>query len=616
MTFQNGRLTIDDYDGLVDFDDFDRSYLDQDGPVSQLLKRPMWTCNAWSQASGMQCQLKFSPCASHMTQADLILTRAHVLTMDPLAPRAEGVALAGDRILAVGSATEMAAFIGPETRVVDVAGSTVLPGFVDSHCHLFLGGAELGDLDLRGVAGVENLRDCARAFAAAHPGPGLLVGQRTDYAILGRAVRRQDLDAIIDDRPFVLVAADHHTIWANTAALAAGGVLHGAALCVGGEVVMGDDGLASGELREPPAFNPVMDLAGKARASLGLSTGGEPIPMPSSEERTADRELLAAAAMHLAAQGITSAVNMDGNLYTLGLLQELLAEGRLPLRVQVAFHFRPEMGLAMLEKASQMARDWQGEWLRAGLVKMFMDGVIESRTAWMLQDYPGQAGQRGAPLFDPARFAEIAVEADRRGLQIAVHAIGDASVRAVIDAYAAARTANGPRDSRHRIEHIELIHPQDVQRLGALGIVGSLQPAHVPGAMDVPLQPTAGCIPRDRWADAFRCNSLNVPLAFGSDWPVADVSVLRAVKATLTRQPWTQGLPDERPDLASVLVAYTRGCAWASHAEGRIGILRAGHLADVVVLGGDIEAVAPAEIDKLGVAMTICGGRITHEGAE
>ena len=186
----------------------------------------------------------------------------------------------------------------------------------------------------------------------------------------------------------------------------------------------------------------------------------------------------------------------------------------------------------------------------------------------------------------------------------------------MIYAYEGARTANGPRDSRHRIEHIELIHPQDVQRLGDLGIVGSLQPAHVPGAMDVPLQPTAGCIPRDRWADAFRCASLNVPLAFGSDWPVADISVLRAIKAALMRQPWTQGLPDERADLAAVLAAYTSGGAWASHADGRIGILRAGHLADVVVLGGDIEGVLPEEIDKLGVAMTICGGRITHERAE
>ncbi len=548
-----------------------------------------------------------------MTQANLILTRAQVISMDPQAPRAESIALSGDRIVALGASAQVMRFAGPQTRVIDVKGATVLPGFIDSHCHLFLGGSELGDLDLGGVAGFERLSGLVRAFALAHPGAGLLVGQRADYAILGREVRRQDLDAILPDRPFAMVAADHHTVWANTAALAAGGVLHGVAMPAGSEVVIGSDGLASGELREPAAFGPVLALAGKARASLGLSTGGEPDPMPSSAERASDREVLAAAMAHLAAQGITSAVNMDGNLYTLELLQELLAEGRLPLRVQVAFHFRPEMQLAMLEKASRMAQDWRGIWLRSGLVKLFMDGVIESRTAWMLDDYPGTAGQRGTPLFDPARFAEIAEEADRRGLQIAVHAIGDASVRAVIDGYAAARQVNGVRDSRHRIEHIEMIHPEDIPRLAALGITASLQPAHVPGAMDVPVQATAESLPRARWADAFRCRSLNGPLAFGSDWPVADVSVLRAIKAALTRMAWAPDLPDERVDLVAILAAYTRGAAWASHAETRVGMLRVGHQADIVVLGGDIEAVPPDQIDRLGIAMTICGGRITYE---
>ena len=548
-----------------------------------------------------------------MTQADLIMIHGHVLTMDPLKPRAESLALAGDRIVGVGTLAQIMPFAGPGTRVIDVAGATVLPGFTDSHCHLFLGGSELGDLDLGGVTGFESLSARVRAFAHTHPGAGILVGQKADYAILDSKPRRQDLDAILPDRPFAMMAADHHTVWANTAALAAAGVLTGAVLPAGAEVVMAEDGLASGELREPAAFGPVLALAGKARATLGLSTGGEPDPMPSPDQRAADRDLLAAAAAHLAAMGITSAVNMDGNLYTLELLQDLLAEGRLPLRVQVAFHFRPEMDLILLEKASRMAADWQGDWLRAGLVKLFLDGVMENQTAFMVQDYPGEAGGRGTPLFDPARFAEIAVDADRRGLQIAVHAIGDAAVRAVLDGYAAARSANGPRDSRHRIEHIELIHPDDLPRPSALGIVASLQPAHVPGAMDVPLQPTAGCIPPSRWADAFRCRSLNVPLAFGSDWPVADVSVLRAIKAALTRQPWAPGLPDERLDLAGVLAAYTKGGAWASHAEGRTGLLRAGHLADVVVLGGDIEAVSPAEIDSLGIAMTICGGRITYE---
>lgn len=269
----------------------------------------------------------------------------------------------------------------------------------------------------------------------------------------------------------------------------------------------------------------------------------------------------------------------------------------------------------MLEKASLMAARWQGPWLRSGLVKLFLDGVIENGTAWVLEPYPDAPGQHGTPLFAPDRFAEIAVEADRRGLQVAVHAIGDAAVRAVIDGYAAAQTAHGRRDSRHRIEHIELIHPADVPRLRQFGITASLQPAHVPGALDIPVQPTAGRISVARWGDAFACRRLDTALAFGSDWPIADASVLRGIGAAVTRGLWAAGLPDESIGLMPTLAAYTRGGAWAAHAEGWTGMLRAGHMADLVVLDGDIEAAAPARIGKMAVVLTLCGGCITYERA-
>lgn len=249
-----------------------------------------------------------------MMLADVIVTHAKVLTMDPDRPRAEAVALAGDRILGLGTVAEVDAWRGPCTRVLNLAGATVLPGFVDSHCHLFLGGAEWSDLALAGVTGFDAVSARVRAFSEAHPGPGLIVAQGADYAIFGRAAVRQDLDAILPNRPLALVATDHHTVWANTRALAAAGLLQGAAAPQGGEIVRGPDGLAAGELREPAAFNPVLDLSGKARASLGLSTGGEPDPAPSPQERAMDRDMLARAAAHLAAQGITSAINMDGNL--------------------------------------------------------------------------------------------------------------------------------------------------------------------------------------------------------------------------------------------------------------------------------------------------------------
>jgi predicted amidohydrolase YtcJ len=550
-----------------------------------------------------------------MTTADLIITNARVLTMDGGTPRAEAVAVAGDLLLAVGMAQDIDALRGPATEVIDAGGATLLPGFFENHCHVFLGGAELGHLQLVGIMGFEATAQAIRAYAVARPRQDILVAQGADYAIFGHPTSRHDLDRIMPDRPLALVAGDHHTVWANTAALQAVGLLHGRETPPGSAVVMGPDGLATGELQERPAFDPIMNLAGTMRASLGLAIGGEPDPAPTPDERAADRELLLAGLRHLASHGITSAVNMDGNLYTLELLRELQEEGRLPVRVKVAFHFKPWMDQAMLDKAEAMARDWQGDWLTSGLVKLFMDGVIDSGTAFTLEDYPGRPGWRSEPLIDPARFAEISVDADRRGLQIAVHAIGDAAVRTVLDGYEAARRANGSRDSRHRVEHIELIHPDDVPRLRKLGAVASVQPPHPPGVMDLPLEPTLSQFPRHRIADAYRWRTLDAPLAFASDWPVSDVAVLRGIKAALCRQPLAEGLPDERIGLLATLAAYTRNGAWASHTEHRRGMLRAGLLADLVLLSGDIEATPPEGIDQLSVALTVCGGRVTYRPA-
>ena len=550
-----------------------------------------------------------------MSQADLIVTNAVVLTMDAARPRAEAIGLRDGRILAVGSEAEILALAGPLSERVDAGGATVLPGFVESHLHLFMGGAELAHLQLGGLHGIEAVGAAAQAFAAAHPERPLLMAQGADYAIFDRPTTRQDLDAILPDRPFAMTAHDHHTVWANTAALTAAGILHGRDCGVGSEVVMGPDGLANGELREPAAYTPVVALSGEERVTLGLRTGREPDPAPTSEERAGDRAMMARGLAHLARHGVTTAVNMDGNLYTLELLQELQDAGALTARVKVAFHFKPFMELAELEKASVMARDWDGDWLTSGFVKMFMDGVVDSGTAWMLEDYADRPGWRGEPLFEPERFAEIATEADRRGLQIAVHSIGDAAVQAVIDGYAAAQRANGARDSRHRIEHIELIDPGDVARLGELGIVASVQPSHPPGAMDFPLEPTRSKIPRARWPDAYRCRTLakaGARLAFASDWPVADVSVLRSIKAAVTRTPWTPDMQDESVGLMQALEAYTLGGAYAEHKDDRKGMLREGYLADLVLLTGDIEAVAADQIDSLDVAMTICGGKVVY----
>jgi predicted amidohydrolase YtcJ len=545
--------------------------------------------------------------------ADLIVTNAKVLTMDPAMPRAEAVAMAGGRIVAVGARGAMEALAGPGARVIDAGGRSVLPGFVESHLHLVLGGAELEQLQLGGVMGFDALAAAFRAYGAARPASPILLAQGAAYEILGAPVTRADLDRLIADRPIAMMSPDHHTVWANTAALRAAGLLQGAQMPHGHVVVMGADGLASGELREFEAFGPVLALGGEAHLQLGIATGGEPDPWPDAAQRAADKDKIAAGLAHCAAHGITSMVNMDGNRYTCVLLAEMAAEGRLTARVKVPFHMKPHMDLAELDRASAMAAEFTGDWVRSGFVKMFMDGVVDSRTAYMLCDYPGTE-ERGEPLFPPERFKEICAEIDRRGLQIAVHAIGDGAVRQTIDGYEAAQVANGPRDSRHRIEHIELIDRSDVPRLGALGITASVQPPHPPGAMDFPMSTMEAVFHRTRWPDAYLWRTLvetGAPIAYASDWPVTDVSVMRGIQAALTRQPYA-GCQDERLDLMATLHAYTAGGAWAGHLDDLTGTLRPGMAADLVVIDADLETIPPKQIGRTGIALTVCGGRITH----
>ncbi|MEI6100138.1 MAG: amidohydrolase, partial [Alphaproteobacteria bacterium] len=515
------------------------------------------------------------------------------------------------RIVAVGSDAEMWALRGEATVVIEAGGRTLLPGFFESHMHLF-GGAELQHLQLTGLRGMAAVKAAFAAFAAANPDAPVLMAEGVDYGILGHAMTRLDLDAVLADRPIALRAMDHHTVWANTACLRQAGLLHGAVMPAGHEVVMGADGLASGELREFEAFDAVLTLAGVSRMYVGIARGLDPAGPVSAADREVDKGHIARGMRHCAASGCTSLVTMDGNPYTLGLLAEMEAEGRLLQRVKVPFHFKPEMALADLDLASQMASA-QTDWVRSGFVKMFMDGVVDSRTAYMTEDYPGTT-TRGTSLFEAGRFKEICAEIDRRGLQIAVHCVGDGAVRVTIDGYEAAGQANGLRDMRHRIEHIELITRPDIPRLRSLGITASLQPPHAPGAMDFPLEAMTAVFHAARWRDAYLWRTLRdagARVAFASDWPVSDVAVMRGIQAQMTRVPFV-GAEDERLSLMDTLYAYTAGGAWAAHMEGLTGQLVPGLAADIVLIDGDIEAIAAQDLGQTGIAMTISGGRITH----
>lgn len=554
--------------------------------------------------------------------ADLIITNARILTMDPDHPTAEAVAVAGNRILAVGTKTEVEALASSATRKLDAAGATVMPGFNEAHMHIFPGSVSLRQLNLHGIQGFEPLKAAILDYAEKNPDEPLLMGFSADYSIISltEPCTRHHLDAILPDRPFMMFAPDHHTAWANTAALEKAGILQGKDVGIGNEIVMGQDGLANGELREGNAFGPVSALASTGgREELGMVTGMDPENV-TPEQFALDRAIVKAGLDYCASWGVTSIQNFDGNHYQLRLMRDLELAGELSCRIRIPYHMKNFMTLSDLDKAAEWKTEFATDMLRGDFVKVFMDGVIDSQTAYMLDGYGDSPGYTYEPLFTPEAFNAIATKADALGLQVAVHAIGSAAIRQTLDGYEAAVKANGAKDNRHRIEHIEVIHPDDIPRFSTLGVVASMQPVHYPGGTCFPAEPTTDKIGEDRWEYAYAWRTMKnsgATVVFASDWPVSPVSPFQCIQDAMTRKPWKDGLPDERFTLQESLEAYTAIGAWVEFMEGRKGRLKPGFLADIVILNTDIEAVAPdAIMDTVRASITICDGKITYQAQQ
>lgn len=550
--------------------------------------------------------------------ADIIIENATVLTQDPQRPRAEALAIAGNRILAVGNRADITGLRTPSTRNVDAGGATVLPGFNESHMHLFPGSTQLDSLNLAGLTGFDAIAAAVRRRAAERPDERLILAEQAQYLMFGpdMPIDRHVLDRILPDRLLAFYAADHHTIWANTQALEATGLLSGKPAPHGSEIVLGPDGRANGELREFLAFEPILHLTPTGgRESNGLACGRPFDKPPTAAQRAQDIAALKRGLDYLASLGITSFHNMDGDPWQLELLDEIDRAEGLKARAYIPFRMMPDMEISEFSRAVDERRRYAGARLKTGFVKMFMDGVIESTTAFMLGDYGGHPGLRGEALFGQGQFEAICVEADRLGLQIAVHAIGDAAVRRTLDGYAAARRANGPRDSRHRIEHIETLDPADLPRIAELGVVASLQPTHAPGDYFPPGLITS-LLGEERLRLAYAWQTIRdsgARLCFASDWPVAPLDPLYGIRAALTRKPMCAGAAEERQSLEDTLASFTRDGAWVEFAENEKGVLRPGYFADVVMLDGDIETTLPEAVDTLKVRATICDGRFTYE---
>lgn len=550
--------------------------------------------------------------------ADLIVTNARVITMDEAKPKAEAVAVKGNEIIAVGSRKDVEELKAKHTKVIDAAGKTVMPGLVESHVHIFMGSAELENLDLSSVQGLDNLTSAVRKFAASRPNDKLVYANSVAYNVIGDGVyvTRHDLDKVLPDRPFAMMGSDHHTVWANTKALEAAGILKGAPVPTGSEIVMGRDGLAGGELREPGAFKYILALTRTGgRDAVGFTEGADPNPPPTAKERASDREILRKGLDYCASFGFTSIHNMDGNFYTLELLQELDEAGQFAVRCQSPFHMKNFFKLDKLAEAEEMRRRFTSERVYSGRVKLFMDGVSESWTAFTLEDYPDKPGCFGEPNFTAEEFNEIAIAADKRKLQIDVHAIADAAIRRTLDGFEVAQKKNGKRDSRHRIEHVEVIDPADVPRFRTLGVIASMQTTHAPGVV-FPAWPAMSRI-RDRqlpYAYAWSVmREVSPAMPFASDWPVAPIDPMLSFYAAMVRKPFKPGLPDHRQTLEQCIAGYTKDGAYTEFAESRKGRLKAGMLADIAVMDTDLERSDPDAIRNAKAAVTICDGKVTFQ---
>jgi predicted amidohydrolase YtcJ len=456
------------------------------------------------------------------------------------------VSVEGERITAIGAEPELQ----HGTRVIDARGASVLPAFNDAHVHFLMGSRSLGELDLYGVDKLADIERRIVEYARNQAGPWV-VGRGWFYAAFpGHMPTVELLDRLVPDRPAYLESFDAHTGWANSRALSIAGMP------------------PTGVLKEAAMLEVTRHIPKRTKA--------------------ADLDALRAGMRLAASRGIASVQEAGDGLDQLPLWESLRESDDLTLRVRLAFDMTP--GMTMREWAKRLdlyeeARRDRDLWISTGILKAFADGVVESRTAALLEPY-ADSDDRGSPLWRPDELAEAVHAADARGWQVQVHAIGDAAIRQALDAFEA--TSPG---RRHRVEHIELPHADDLPRFAQLGVVASMQPQHADPKLVEVWRDNLG---RERAANSWPWRAFlesGARLAFGTDWPVVPLDPLASVQAA------------SDIGLGEAIKAWTSGSAYAEHSETNKGELREGMLADIAVV----------DLDSQEVHATVVGGRVVYE---
>jgi predicted amidohydrolase YtcJ len=557
---------------------------------------------------GLACALLLAACATERipngkaeTSADLVFRNGGVYTVDAVRSWASAVAVRGGRIIYVGSDSLPSGLIGPETEVTDLGGKMLLPGFQDAHVHPVDSGVELGECLLYDVTTPQAAADTIRAYAAAHPDAAWIRGAGWQLPLFPSANPQKSLlDRVLPDRPALLYAADGHSAWVNSKALALAGITRDTRDPPNGRIE-----------RDPRTREP----SGTLRESA-IDLVADKVPEHSEAEESAG---LARAQAQANAFGITAVFAADEGETELRAYNTADRKGALTLRVVAALAAGKETGDSLLPRL----REWRTRFATAHVhpiaVKLFADGVIESRTAALLQPYLDRRGDAGAPNYDPATLDRLVAELDRDGFQIHVHAIGDRAIRMTLDAFEKARAQNGARDSRHAIAHLELIDPADISRFRPLGVVANFEALWANGDEYLTrlTEPALGAA-RSRWlypiASVARTGAV---LSGGSDWSVSSLNPLDAIEMGVThldpeRPRMAVWHPAERVDLATMIAMYTIDAAYANRLERETGSIEVGKLADLVVLDHNLFEVPAGRIHTVKVLRTLLEGATVY----
>ncbi len=530
--------------------------------------------------------------------ADIIIVNAKVYS--PPDKFYAAIAIKANKILAVGTQTEIEKLVVERTRRLDAGGGTVTPAFNDSHVHMFSGSESLQQVDLLDAVSLDDIDNRIRSFAIANPKKAVIAGRGWLYGFFENGLpTREQLDALVADRPAVMKCYDGHSMWLNSKALAAAGITRNTKDPKNGIVVRDAKGEPTGVLKES-----------------AMSLADSLMPKLTSAER---KDAIRAGIREAHRLGVTSVQEAGIGLPELEVLDSLQKSGELNLRIYIALEGHPRMTEAEIDQLDAMRARFKN--LSIGAVKLYADGVIEAHTAALLQPYANNP-IRGLPEFAQEDMNRVIAALDRHGYQIMVHAIGDGGIQMTLDALELAAKVNPvPHNGRrHRLEHIESVSREDIPRFGQLEIIASMQPFHANPNSNI-FNVWAVNLGPERASRAWSWKSIQDAggrLAFGTDWPVVGLDPIPGLHTAMTRQtldgePAGGFIPEQRLSLRESLQAYTTGAAFAEFAEREKGSLQAGMLADVVIWDRDIFSFPVDHVKKARVIKTIYDGQVVYE---